>query len=68
VSELPEYLKPNEVAEVLRISVDQVYRIFPGRRGVLNLGTLERMHKRKYTVLRISRAALNDYIEEVSVQ
>lgn len=66
MSELPEYLKPNEVAEVLRISVDQVYRIFPGRRGVLNIGSPERLHRRKYSVLRISRGALAEFIEEHS--
>jgi hypothetical protein len=64
VQDLPDFLTPSEVAGILRVSIDTVYRTFSGRPGVLNLGRPERLHQRKYSVLRISRAALNDFIAE----
>ena len=62
----PEYLTPQEVADILRVSAETVVRIFNCREGVIDLGSPETMHKRKYRVLRISREALDRYILEVS--
>jgi hypothetical protein len=63
--EHPEYLTVSEVAATLRLSPDSVARRFAGRRGVLDLGRGEEMHRRQYRQLRISRAALTDFISEV---
>lgn len=61
-----EYLTVAEVAAVLKTSKDTVLRRFAGRAGVLNLGTPETLHKRRYRSLRIPRTALNEFIVEVS--
>jgi hypothetical protein len=64
----PEYLTVGEVGAILRLSPDSVARRFSGRDGVIDLGESERMHKRRYRLLRISRTALNEFIQEMSVQ
>jgi hypothetical protein len=53
-----DYLTPQEVASILRISVDSVYRMFLDVPGVLVLGNMR--HKRRpYRTLRIPRSALH---------
>jgi predicted transcriptional regulator of viral defense system len=63
-----EYLTPEEVAAILRVSTETVMRKFARRQGVLDLGSPERMHKRRYRVLRIPRETLESYILEVGAK
>jgi hypothetical protein len=59
-----DYLTPREVASILRISVDSVYRMFVDVPGVLVLGNM-RLKRRPYCTLRIPRSALR-YFESKS--
>ncbi len=52
-----EYLTPQEVAMILRVSVDSVYRMFINVPGVMVLGKM-RHSRRPYRTLRIPRSAL----------
>jgi hypothetical protein len=63
-----EYFTAAEVAELLKVSVDTVIRRFERMPGVLDLGREETRFKRRYRVLRIPRAALNQFIAKVRVQ
>ena len=58
-----EYLTPQQVAEELKISTDTVMRRFSKEPGVLDLGTPETCHQRRYRVLRIPRSALDRVIQ-----
>lgn len=68
VSSFSEYLTASEVAAILKISEDSVIARFDGRPGVLDLGSPEARHKRRYRVLRIPREAVLHYIHEKRVQ
>lgn len=59
-----EYLTPKEVAKILRVTRDTVLRRFIGLPGVIDIGSEEKMHKRRYRVVRIPRTALERYIIE----
>jgi hypothetical protein len=52
-----EYLTPQEVAAILRISVDSVYRMFINVPGVMVLGNM-RHSRRPYRTMRIPRSSL----------
>ncbi len=54
----------SEVATILKVSDDTVTRLFSGRKGVLDIGTPEKLRKRQYRILRISKAALDEFITE----
>jgi len=67
-SKLSEYLTPDEVAAILRVSPDTVMRKFAKRKGVIDLGSSETLHKRRHRVLRIPREVFNQYVHEISVE
>jgi len=62
-----EYLTPQQIAELLKVSVDTVVRKFEQRRGVLDLGSSESRFTRRYRVLRIPRTVFEAYVIEASV-
>jgi hypothetical protein len=45
-----EYLTVAQVAAILRVSTDTVIRKFGNQPGVIDLGTPEMQHKRRYRV------------------
>jgi hypothetical protein len=51
-----------EAAEILKVSTDKVARMFGDEPGVLDLGSPETMHKRRYRVLRIPASVFNRVI------
>jgi hypothetical protein len=57
-----------EVAEILKVSTDKVTRMFEDEPGVVDLGSPERLHKRRYRVLRIPHAVFNRVIHKLRVQ
>jgi hypothetical protein len=59
-----EYLTVAQVATILNVSTDTVIRKFGGQPGVLDLGSPETTHKRRYRVLRIPRHVLNRILNE----
>jgi predicted transcriptional regulator of viral defense system len=62
-----EYLTVDEVAKMLKVSRDTVSRRFEKEPGVIDLGTPERLHKRRYRVLRIPAAVLNRFLHKKRV-
>jgi len=62
-----EYLTVTQVATILNISTDTVIRKFGDEPGVINLGTPEMQHKRRYRVLRIPRHVLNRVLNQRKV-
>ena len=62
-----EYLSPQEIADLLKVSVDTVVRKFERRAGVLNLGSRESRFTRRYRVLRIPRTVFEAFVAEISV-
>ena len=67
-----EYLTPADVAAVLKVSVKTVIRKFENRRGVLNLGSDRKPKKKgkreKYSILRIPKEIVGEFISETRVQ
>jgi Helix-turn-helix domain len=61
---LEEYLTPAEVAEILKVSLNTVIRRFENVPGVIDLGSTEKMHRRRYRTLRIPRSVLNRFVAE----
>lgn len=59
-----EFLTVRQVGEILQVSDETVLRRFGELPGVLDLGSEEKMHKRRYRVLRISKATLQRFIQE----
>ena len=57
-----------EVAEILKVSTDKVTRMFEDEPGVLDLGSPEKSHKRRYRVIRIPHAVFNRVIHKLRVQ
>jgi hypothetical protein len=62
-----EYLTPQEVADILKISRDTVIRKFKSRPGVLDFGSSESRFKRRYRVFRIPRQTLERFIIETRI-
>jgi hypothetical protein len=60
--QIPEYLTPQEVADILKVSHDTVVRKFQSQSGVIDLGSRETRFKRRYRVLRIPRETLERFI------
>ena len=48
-----KHYKPDELAEILNYSVDTIYREFRNEPGVIEVGSDEKMHKRKKKSIRI---------------
>lgn len=61
------YLRPDEVAAILNVSVTTVTRQFATLEGVLDLGSPTSCHKRRKRILRIPRSTLERYIAERKV-
>lgn len=61
------YLKPEQVAAILNVSVTTVTRQFATLEGVLDLGSPTSCHKRRKRILRIPRSTLERYIAERKV-
>ena len=63
-----EYLTPEEVGAILKVSPKTVVRRFQQCEGVIDHGSPETKYKRRYRVLRIPRAVLNMYIHQKRVR
>ena len=61
------YLKPEQIAAILHISVTTVTRQFATLEGVLDLGSPTSCHKRRKRILRIPRSTFERYIAERKV-
>jgi hypothetical protein len=57
-----------EAAEILKISTDTATRLFSEEPGVVDLGSPERSHKRRYRVLRIPHSVFNRVLHKKRVQ
>jgi hypothetical protein len=61
---MPEFLTPQEVSKILKISVDTVVRRFGDLPGTVNLGTEGDIKKRRYRLLRIPRSVFEKFLIE----
>jgi len=59
-----DLLTVREVAAVLRLSPDAVYKRFASLPGVIDLGSQETRRKRGYKILRVPRSVLNRFLLE----
>jgi hypothetical protein len=57
-----------EAAEILKVSADTATRLFADEPGVVDLGSPEKSHKRRYRVLRIPHAVFHRVIYKRRVQ
>ncbi len=57
-----------EAAKILKVSRDTITTLFADEPGVVDLGSPERLHKRRYRVLRIPHAVFNRVIHKLRVQ
>jgi hypothetical protein len=57
-----------EAAKFLKVSRDTITKLFADEPGVVDLGSPERLHKRRYRVLRIPHAVFNRVIHQLRVQ
>jgi len=57
-----------EAAEILKVSTDKVTRMFEDEPGVVDLGSSETLHKRKYRVLRIPHSVFNRVLHKKRIQ
>jgi hypothetical protein len=57
-----QYYTVAEAARILKCSPDKATRIFESETGVVDLGSPETMHKRRYRVLRIPIGVFNRVI------
>jgi hypothetical protein len=57
-----------EAAAILKVSTDKITRMFEHEPGVVDLGSPEKLHKRRYRVLRIPHAVFNRVIHKLRVQ
>ena len=62
-----EFFTVEEVAKMLKVSPDTIRRHFEKEPGVIDLGSKERLHKRRYRVLRIPAAVLNRFLHNKRV-
>jgi hypothetical protein len=62
-----EFFTVGEVAKLLKVSPDTVTRHFGKEPGVIDLGAPERLHKRRYRMLRIPVAVLNRFLNKKRV-
>jgi hypothetical protein len=53
-----------EVGKTLKMDPQTVVRLFRGQPGVIEFGSDERLHKRKRKFLRISKSALERFLEK----
>jgi len=57
-----------EAAEILKVSTDKVTRMFEDEPGVVDLGSPEALHKRRYRVLRIPHSVFNRVLHKKRIQ
>lgn len=57
-----------EAAEILKVSTDKVTRMFEDEPGVVDLGSPEQLHKRRYRVLRIPQSVFNRVLHKKRIQ
>ena len=57
-----------EAAEILKVSTDTVARMFGNEPGVVDLGSPEGLHKRRYRVLRIPHSVFNRVLHKMRIQ
>ena len=57
-----------ELATRLKISTDKVTRMFEDEPGVIDLGAPEKMHKRRYRILRIPASVVNRVLQKRRIQ
>ena len=62
-----EFFTVAEVAKMLKVSRDTVSRRFEKESGVIDLGVPERLHKRRYRVLRIPAAVTESFSAQEAV-
>jgi transcriptional antiterminator len=62
------FLRPDEIAAILNVSVTTVTRQFALLDGVIDLGTPTSCHKRRKRILRIPHATFERYLAERKVQ
>jgi hypothetical protein len=60
------FYTPQEVAAILKVSLDTVYRRSSDFPGVIDLGSPERRFKRRYRVLRIPKEVLARFVAGVT--
>jgi hypothetical protein len=63
-----QYYTVAEAARLLKVSTDTAIRLFAEEPGVVDLGSPERLHKRRYRVLRIPVAVFNRVLFRKKVQ
>jgi transposase len=59
-----KHYTPAQVAEILNVSTDTVYRWFRREEGVIEVGNDEAMHRRKKKLLRIPHSVLVRFHEK----
>jgi DNA-binding LacI/PurR family transcriptional regulator len=57
-----EFFTLDEIAKLLKVSRETVSRHFENEPGVIDLGSPECRHKRRYRVLRIPATVLNRFL------
>ena len=57
-----------EAAEILKVSTDKVTRMFEDEPGVVDLGSAESLHKRRYRVQRIPHSVFNRVLHKKRIQ
>jgi DeoR/GlpR family transcriptional regulator of sugar metabolism len=62
-----EFFTVKEIAKMLKVSEDTIIRHFGNEAGVIDLGSKERLHKRRYRVLRIPASVLNRFLHKKRV-
>jgi hypothetical protein len=53
-----------EIAKTLKVSKDKVTHMFEDEPGVIDLGASEKIHKRRYRILRIPASVLNRVLQK----
>ena len=57
-----------EAAEILKVNTDKIAKMFGDEPGVVDLGSPEKSHKRRYRVLRIPQSVFNRVIHKRRAQ
>lgn len=59
-----KHYTPAEVADILKVSTDTVYRWFRREQGVIELGSDETLYKRRKKLMRIPHSVLERFHEK----
>ena len=62
-----QFYTPKEVSEILKTSTDTIMRKFSDYPGVIDIGTAESGHRRRYRTLRIPKEVLERFVVESRV-